>query len=144
MPITKHVSNGRQYKHVPIPRDRMTKRIRTDYFRTLLRQEIGWFDLPANSLGVLTSRLATDVKLIRLTVGQSTGATVSSTTSLLAGVIVALVAAWQFALAFLATMPLLALTEMMDWALLKGGDNAAKKVSGGALQDWPSQPRHRA
>jgi ABC-type multidrug transport system fused ATPase/permease subunit len=118
----------------------MTKRIRTDYFRTLLRQEIGWFDLPANSLGVLTSRLAIDVKLIRLTVGQSTGATVSSMTSLLVGVTVALVAAWQFALAFLATVPLLALTEMINWALMKGGDSAAKKVSGSALQDWPSQP----
>merc|ERR1711966_595356 len=110
--------------------ERMTRRIHTDYFRTLLRQEIGWFDLPANSLGVLTSRLAIDVKLIRLTVGQSTGATVSSMTSLLAGVIVALVAAWQFALAFLATVPLLALTEMINWALMKGGDSAAKKQLG--------------
>jgi ABC-type multidrug transport system fused ATPase/permease subunit len=95
--------------------NRMTRRIRTDYFRSLLRQDIGWFDNPANALGVLTSRLAVDIKLIRLCVGQGTGATVSSMTSLLVGLIVSLVAAWQFALAFLATVPLLALTEMINW-----------------------------
>jgi len=110
--------------------ERMTTRIRTDYFRTLVRQDIAWFDDPANSLGVLTSRLAIDVKLIRLTVGQSTGATVSSMTSLMVGVIIALVAAWQFALAFIATVPLLALSEMINWAIMKGSDSDAKKQLG--------------
>jgi len=110
--------------------ERMTRRIRTDYFRSLLRQDMGWFDDPANALGVLTSRLAVDIKLIRLTVGQGTGSTVSSMTALLAGFIIALIAAWQFALAFLATMPLLAMTEAINWALMKGGDSASKKKLG--------------
>ena len=108
--------------------ERMTRRIRTDYFRSLLRQEIGWFDDPANALGVLTSRLAVDIKLIRLTVGQGTGSTVSSMTALFAGLIIALIAAWQFALAFLGTMPLLAMTEAINWALMKGGESKSKKV----------------
>jgi ABC-type multidrug transport system fused ATPase/permease subunit len=107
----------------------MTRRIRTDYFRSLLRQDIGWFDDPANALGVLTSRLAVDIKLIRLTVGQGTGSTVSSLTALFAGLIIALIAAWQFALAFVATMPLMAVTEALNWALMKGGDSTSKKVS---------------
>jgi ATP-binding cassette subfamily B (MDR/TAP) protein 1 len=110
--------------------ERMTRRIRTDYFRALLRQNIGWFDLPQNALGVLTSRLAVDIKLIRLCVGQGTGATVSSMTSLLVGFVVSMIAAWQFALAFLATVPLLALTEMINWALMKGGDSTSKKKLG--------------
>lgn len=110
--------------------ERMTRRIRSDYFRALLRQDIGWFDDPANTLGVLTSRLAVDIKLIRLTVGQGTGSTVSSMTALFAGLIIALIAAWQFALAFLATMPLLAMTEAINWALMKGGDSASKKKLG--------------
>ena len=98
--------------------EKMTRRIRTDYFRSLLRQDMGWFDDPANALGVLTSRLAVDIKLIRLTVGQGTGSTVSSMTAILAALIVALIAAWQFALAFLATVPLLAMTEAINWALM--------------------------
>ncbi len=109
--------------------EKMTRRIRTDYFRSLLRQDMGWFDDPANALGVLTSRLAVDIKLIRLTVGQGTGSTVSSMTAILAALIVALIAAWQFALAFLATVPLLAMTEAINWALMKGGDSTSKKVS---------------
>jgi len=110
--------------------ERMTRRIRTDYFRALLRQDIGWFDDPANALGVLTSRLAVDIKLIRLTVGQGTGSTVSSMTALLVGLIIALIAAWQFALAFLAIMPLLAITEAINWTLMKGGDSSSKKKLG--------------
>lgn len=90
---------------------------------------MGWFDDPANALGVLTSRLAVDIKLIRLTVGQGTGSTVSSMTAILAALIISLIAAWQFALAFLATVPLLAVTEAINWALMKGGDSASKKVS---------------
>ena len=109
--------------------ERMTRRIRTDYFRSLLRQDMGWFDDPANALGVLTSRLAVDIKLIRLTVGQGTGSTVSSMTAILAALIISLIAAWLFALAFLATVPLLAVTEAINWALMKGGDSASKKVS---------------
>jgi len=108
----------------------MTRRIRTDYFRSLLRQDMGWFDDPANALGVLTSRLAVDIKLIRLTVGQGTGSTVSSMTAILAALIISVIAAWQFALAFLATVPLLAVTEAINWALMKGGDSASKKKLG--------------
>jgi ATP-binding cassette subfamily B (MDR/TAP) protein 1 len=110
--------------------EKMTRRIRADYFRALLRQDIGWFDDPANALGVLTSRLAVDIKLIRLTVGQGTASTVSSMTSLFAGLIIALISAWQFALAFLGTMPLLAMTEAINWALMRGGDNSSKKKLG--------------
>lgn len=163
--------------HLEIIGERMTKRIRGDYFRALLRQNIGWFDLPENALGVLTSRLAVDIKLIRLCVGKSLPQKpnwfcnchvandkisvyrtrnwrnsevstmsvlsilplfiiyfspfaiqpVSSMTSLLVGFVVSMIAAWQFALAFLATVPLLALTEMINWALMKGGDSNSKK-----------------
>jgi ATP-binding cassette subfamily B (MDR/TAP) protein 1 len=51
-------------------------------------------------------------------------------TSLLAGLIIALIASWQFALAFLATVPLLAITEALNWALMKGGDSTSKKKLG--------------
>mmetsp|Transcript_24355 Transcript_24355/g.55574 ORF Transcript_24355/g.55574 Transcript_24355/m.55574 type:complete len:1263 (-) Transcript_24355:754-4542(-) len=107
--------------------EKVTRRIRIDYFRTILRQDIGWFDEPANALGVLTSRLAVDIKLIRLTLGQSTGASIQSTTSLLVGLVAALWGAWQFALAFLAVVPLLAITEAINWMLMQGGDSDAKK-----------------
>jgi ABC-type multidrug transport system fused ATPase/permease subunit len=110
--------------------ERMTRRLRIDYFKALMRQEIGFFDDAANSLGVLTSRLAIDIKLIRLTVGQGTGASLQSLTSLLTGLCAALYGSWQFALAFLSLMPLLVLVELLNWALMQGGDTMAKKQLG--------------
>jgi ATP-binding cassette subfamily B (MDR/TAP) protein 1 len=110
--------------------ERMTRRLRTDYFRALMRQDMGWFDEPKNALGVLTARLTVDIKLIRLTAGQGTGASIQQFTSLITGFVVALIGAWQFALAFVGTMPLLALSEAINWAMMQGGDTSAKKQLG--------------
>ena len=89
-----------------------------------MRQDIGWFDQPENALGVLTSRLAVDVKLIRLCLGQGTGATVSSMTSLMVGLIVSLITAWQFALAFLATQLGRVYADLVDMGPRQGLVNA--------------------
>lgn len=38
----------------------LTRRLRTMAFAAYMQQEIGYFDMPGNSLGVITSRLAQD------------------------------------------------------------------------------------
>merc|ERR550537_1180859 len=48
-------------------------------------------------------------------------------TSLLTGLAMALYGSWQFALAFLGVMPLLAISEAINWAMMQGGDTTAKK-----------------
>jgi len=40
-------------------------RLRKFTFSRMLRQEIGWFDLPENKVGVLTSRLSVDTTVVR-------------------------------------------------------------------------------
>jgi len=40
--------------------ERLTKRLRFNSFRAMLRQDIGWFDLKSNSTGILSTRLAAD------------------------------------------------------------------------------------
>jgi len=45
--------------------ENLTLRLRKIVFSQMLRQEIGWFDLPENKIGVLTSRLAVDATIIR-------------------------------------------------------------------------------
>ena len=39
---------------------RLTTRLRMDSFRSILKQEIGWFDDERNSTGILTLRLSQD------------------------------------------------------------------------------------
>jgi len=50
--------------------------------------------------------------------------------SLLVGLIVGLAVNWIFALVMLSMVPLLAITEAINWMLMQGGDSAAKKQLG--------------
>ena len=45
--------------------ERLTKRIRLRTFTTMLRQEIGWFDISKNSTGALSTRLAVDASEVK-------------------------------------------------------------------------------
>ena len=45
--------------------ENLTVRLRKIVFSRMLRQDIGWFDLPENKVGVLTSRLAVDASIVR-------------------------------------------------------------------------------
>ena len=42
--------------------ERLTLRLRDQVFRNLINQDAAYYDVPANSRGILTSRLATDPK----------------------------------------------------------------------------------
>lgn len=43
----------------------LTTRLREMAFRALLRQEIGYFDVPLHSTGALTARLASDASAVQ-------------------------------------------------------------------------------
>ena len=45
--------------------ENLTVRLRKVVFSRMLQQEIGWFDLQENKVGVLTSRLAIDATILR-------------------------------------------------------------------------------
>jgi len=81
--------------------ERLTKRLRGDVFRSMLQKDIAWFEDENNSVGILASRLSTDVKLVRLVVGQSVAATLESISALTTGIIIAATASWQMFLIML-------------------------------------------
>ena len=45
--------------------ERLTARLRSRSFKTMLRQEIGWYDEERNSTGALTTRLANDAGQVK-------------------------------------------------------------------------------
>ena len=53
--------------------ERLTLRIRRDTFAAILRQEMGWFDLKANSTGALCARLSSDSSKIQGATGSRMG-----------------------------------------------------------------------
>ena len=88
--------------------ERLTSRLRALLFRAQLRQDIGWFDLPKNAPGLLSSRLSTDATLVQSITATRISLTTQTVAALLCGLIIALTACWQLALVVLACVPLVA------------------------------------
>lgn len=72
--------------------ERMNKRIRDAAFDSLIRQEVGWFDV--RSTGSLTSRLSDDAALLRAYSGEPIRTLIMNLASTVVGVVVAFVYMW--------------------------------------------------
>jgi len=102
--------------------ERLTTKLRSDLFRSILRQDVTWFEDKANGVGALSSRLSMDVKLVRLVVGQQIAASLESFSALATGIIISVIATWEVFLIMLAMVPLLGITEMLQWMALQGSE----------------------
>lgn len=107
--------------------ERLTKRMRGDLFRAILRKDIAWFDSDENSIGVLASRLSTDVKLVRLVAGQSIASTLECFSSLTTGIIISAIASWEMFLIMLAMVPALGTTEALQWVAMKSSEGSIRE-----------------
>lgn len=107
--------------------ERLCRRMRSDLFRSMLRQDVAFFDDEKNSVGVLSSNLSTDVKFLRLVAGQPVAATIETFAAMTTGIIIALTASWEIFLIMLAMVPLLAAAEGMQWLALSGSETNVKK-----------------
>lgn len=107
--------------------ERMTTRLRGDLFRAILSKDITWFENDANAIGILSSRLATDIKLIRLIAGQSTAATLESVTSLTTGIIISATASWEMFLIMLSMVPALGISEALQFTAMKSSEGKIRE-----------------
>ena len=76
--------------------ERMNKRVRDYAFESLIRQEVGYFDI--HPVAVLTSRLSDDAAMLHSFSGQPIRTLVMTLSSVLVGVVVSFVYMWPFAL----------------------------------------------
>ena len=106
--------------------ERLTKRLRADLFRSILRQDVAWFEDDANAIGVLASRLSTDVKLVRLVAGQSIASTLESVSSLTTGIIISAIASWEMFLIMLSMVPALGTAEALQFTAMKSSEGAIR------------------
>jgi len=107
--------------------ERITTRLRSDTFRSMLRQDVTWFEHEDNAIGSLSSRLSTDVKLVRLVASQSLAASIESMSSLTTGIIICLIYSWEMFLIMIAIVPLLGITEGLQWMMLQGSEGDMRK-----------------
>ncbi|XP_068114232.1 ATP-dependent translocase ABCB1-like [Hyperolius riggenbachi] len=85
--------------------ENLTMRLRSLSFKSLLQQEIGFFDDHANAVGVLLTRLSTDASQVKGATSSWLGLMTITIFTLLTAIIIAFVYAWHLTLLILACIP---------------------------------------
>ena len=101
--------------------EELTMRMRTISFRSMLRQEISWFDLDENNLGALVTRLSTDAASLKGFTGPTLAAIFNAIGALIVALIVSFTAGWKLTLVMLAFTPLMIFTGVIQNQQLTGG-----------------------
>ncbi|KAL2038536.1 hypothetical protein N7G274_008875 [Stereocaulon virgatum] len=113
--------------------ERLVHRARDKAFRTMLRQDIAFFDKEENSAGALTSFLSTETTHLAGMSGVTLGTILVVTTTLLAAISLSIVINYKLALVCAATIPiLLACGFLRFWMLARFQQRAKKAYQGSA------------
>ncbi|KAK2003654.1 ABC transporter [Colletotrichum falcatum] len=87
--------------------ERLVHRVRDRAFRTMLRQDVAFFDREENTAGALTSFLSTETTHLAGLSGVTLGTLLMVSTTLIAAMALALAIGWKLALVCIATIPIL-------------------------------------
>jgi ATP-binding cassette, subfamily B (MDR/TAP), member 1 len=121
------VGNFLQFGMLGICGERLIRKMRILSFRSLLRQEIAFFDEAENSVGALTSRLATEATLVKGITGDSLGVLTLIVSTVTIGLAIAFSACWRLALVVLVMIPLMALGGYIQTKKMSGFDSGSRK-----------------
>ncbi|KAK5993811.1 ABC multidrug transporter atrD [Cladobotryum mycophilum] len=86
---------------------RLIRRVRCNAFRTMVRQDISFFDLKINSTGALTSFLSIQTTHVAGLSGVTLGTILTIITTLFASITLSIVVGWKLALVCTAIVPVL-------------------------------------
>lgn len=84
----------------------LAKSLRVQTFEAIMRRPMGFFDVPEHSAGELTKVIGIDAEALADERGYQRGYKLRMITSLLTGVIIALIYSWQIGLVSIACLPL--------------------------------------
>jgi ATP-binding cassette subfamily B (MDR/TAP) protein 1 len=108
--------------------ERLIHRVRDRAFRTMLRQDIEFFDKEENTAGALTSFLSTETTHVAGLSGVTLGTLLTVITTLIAAITVGTALAWKLALVCVATIPVLLGCGFFRFWLLAQFQRRAKKA----------------
>lgn len=103
--------------------ERLTKRLRLKGFSAMLQQEIGWYDLPENSSGSLSARLATETALIQATTGEFLNRCVVALFTLVVAFVIAFAYSWKMTLILLVVFPVILVGSYFEMQAMDGSGN---------------------
>ncbi|KAJ6779906.1 hypothetical protein PWT90_06269 [Aphanocladium album] len=87
--------------------ERLIYRVRDRAFRSMLRQDVAFFDREENTAGTLTAFLSTESIHVAGMSGTALGTVLLSLTTLIVACIVSLAVGWKFSLVCISTIPVL-------------------------------------
>lgn len=108
--------------------ERLVHRARNKAFRTMLRQDIAFFDKDENNAGALTSFLSTSVTHLAGLSGQTLGTILNVSTTLVAAIVISLSIGWKLALVCTSTIPVLLVCGFARFWMLAQFNARAKKA----------------
>lgn len=121
---------------------KLTHRLRLATFKSILRQEVSWFDKKENSPYLLTARLADDANQIQGANGVQFGIFVETVTSLFMAMVISLVADQLLALVIIGFLPFLVVPGVIQVYMLgaytsryKRENDEAEKIAADAMNN---------
>ncbi|OCK82170.1 ABC transporter-like protein [Lepidopterella palustris CBS 459.81] len=108
--------------------ERLVHRARDRAFRTMLRQDITFFDEEENTPGALTSFLSTEATYLAGLSGATLGTILVVTTTLVASISIGVSIGWKLALVCISTVPILLSCGFLRFWMLARFQARSKKV----------------
>ncbi|KAL5267318.1 hypothetical protein ACHWQZ_G004385 [Mnemiopsis leidyi] len=105
-----------------------TRRLRIRSFKALLRQNLAFFDHPSNSIGALTTRLATEANSVKDATGTRISTLIQVVVGMVVGVVIAFMADWRLALVCIACLPFIVIGGMIQMQQVTGTTKGVAKL----------------
>ena len=110
--------------------ERQAKKIRELYFRSVVSQDVGWYDKTAT--GDLTNRLTSDMNIIQEGISDKVGLLIQFWTTFLSGFIIGYYLGWKLALVLTGCLPFLSGAAYILAMVLADGSVQSQKAYAGA------------
>ncbi|XP_012529625.2 multidrug resistance protein homolog 49 isoform X2 [Monomorium pharaonis] len=105
---------------------RMTTRIRKMAFTAMLKQDMGWYDDDANSVGALCARLSSDAAAVQGATGTRVGSMLQAFSTLVIGIGISMYYTWKMTLVSVVSIPLVLVSVFFE-ARVMGGQGMQEK-----------------
>ncbi|KAL2644767.1 hypothetical protein R1flu_012354 [Riccia fluitans] len=97
--------------------ERLLRRLRSQSFEKILRQEVSWFDEDSNSSAKLSARLLADAAAVKSVIGDTFCTIVQALSTVIAGYSIAFSGSWELALIVIGLSPFLGMQAVVTEAL---------------------------